>query len=132
MIGLEGVIDEDVSSPEELIEALRSHEETRQQLAASEIRLLAQQERERKLLAEKGVISALVACLHSAFPSVLRHVAGALWNMGVNVANNKAIVAQGAVPPLVALLRHPEPKVQRAAAGAIRCLAWKHGASIIL
>lgn len=124
---LENGADSGAVSPEELVESLRSQDESKQRYAASIIRTLSQHERERKLFAEKGAISALTACLQSPSPSVLRYVAGALWNMGVNVANNKAIVIHGAVPSLVALLRHPEPKVQRASAGAIRCLAWKHG-----
>jgi len=98
-----------------------------QQDAANEIRILAQSDQNRIIIAEKQGIKPLIELLKTTkVVGVQRHVAGALWNLGVNVKNNKAIADFGAIEPLVQLLKSTAEKVQRVAAGALRCLAWKH------
>jgi len=113
-------------SVEEIVAALESQDPSRQQLAANAIRGMAKFERHRKDLAEAGVLYLLIKLLDAEKVDLLRHVVGALWNLGVNIYNNREIVTLGAVPALVKNLRHPEIRIQRVCAGAIRCLAWKH------
>lgn len=109
-----------------IIEAIESDDPIRQQSAASSAGVLAKSERHRIDLAEAGILPLLVGLLTVENVDLLRHVIGALWNLGVNIGNNREIVALGAVPALVKHLEHPEVRIQRVAAGAIRCLAWKH------
>jgi len=71
-------------------------------------------------------LSLLIKLLDVENADLLRHVVGALWNLGVNINNNREIVSFGAIPAIVKNLRHPEIRIQRVCAGAIRCLAWKH------
>lgn len=107
---------------------LESSDEAIVQSAANELRLLAQNEEQRKLIAETRAITLLINLLESSeHDGILRHAAGALWNLGVNVLNNKEIAVKGAIKPLIRLLGSAAEKVQRVAAGALRCLAWKHG-----
>jgi len=113
-------------SIDDIVAALKSQDQTQQQLAANTIRSLARTERCRKDLAEAGVLQLLIALLEVETVDLLRHVIGALWNLGVNIYNNREIVSLGAVPSLVKNLKHTEIRIQRVCAGAIRCLAWKH------
>jgi len=113
-------------SIEDIVAALKSQDPSQQQSAANAIRSLAKLERHRKDLAEAGVLQLLIKLLEVEKVELLRHVVGALWNLGVNIYNNREIVSLGAVPMLVKNLRHAEIRIQRVCAGAIRCLAWKH------
>jgi len=112
---------------EQLILSLKSDNMRKQLDAANEIRILAQIDYNRVVIAEKHGIQQLINLLKVTNSiGVQRHVAGALWNLGVNVKNNKLISDLGAISPLISLLESEAEKVQRVAAGAIRCLAWKH------
>jgi len=114
-------------TPSEIVAELTCADSYRNQMAANEARVLAQHEKHRRSLAEAGILPVLVEALKSAdSESLIRQLVGALWNMGVNVSNNKEIVTLGATLKLVSFLGHDSPRVQRVAAGAIRCLAWKH------
>jgi len=115
--------------PKDIVLALSSLDPLVQQDAANEARVLAQTEKHRRSLAEAGILPVLIEALKNADKeqeSLLRHLCGALWNLGVNISNNKEIVVLKALPLLVELLRHSSFRVQRVAAGALRCLAWKH------
>ncbi|KAH7691519.1 Zinc finger RING/FYVE/PHD-type protein [Dioscorea alata] len=112
------------SQVQKLVEDLKSRVSEVQTAAASELRLLAKNDKDnRNLIAECGAIPPLVSLLYSKIKRVQENAVTALLNLSIN-DNNKILIAEaGTIEPLIQVLESGNNEAKENAAATLFSLS---------
>ncbi|MQL89130.1 hypothetical protein Taro_021708, partial [Colocasia esculenta] len=109
---------------QKLIEDLKSDSLDLQRSATLELRLLAKQNMENRIIiATRGAISHLVRLLHSRDPTTQEHAVTALLNLSINDNNKTEIANAGAIDPLIHVLGTGSPEARENSAATLYSLS---------
>ncbi|KAL9276022.1 U-box domain-containing protein [Drosera capensis] len=107
-----------------LVEDLKSTSVETLRVATGEIRQLAKQSTENRIvIADGGAISLLIGLLHSTDPRTQENAVTALLNLSINDNNKTAIADAGAIEPLIHVLQTGSPEAKENSAATLFSLS---------